>query len=120
MTTPPPRSGSRSRARGGANADEFAALEAQRAQMTSGEHREAMPDRVLLASELKCGVIGDGRVQGELRRREERIYLERVRRCSSRHRPVEAPADVNDLACGSTSGRQAVGRPAASISIPSA
>src|SRR3990172_3033763 len=41
------------------NSDELAALEAQRPQVTSGEHREAMPDRVRLAPELQRRVEGD-------------------------------------------------------------
>ena len=61
-----------------ANAGELTALEGQRAQVTAGEHREAMPDRVRLAPELQRRVVGDGGVGGELRRKEERIDLERV------------------------------------------
>ena len=64
-------------------------------------------------------MIGDHRIRGELRRQEERFHLERVRRRACRHRRVKAPPHVDDLAGGRMLGKQAVGRPGASITTGS-
>ena len=83
--------------------------------MTPGEHREAMPDRVRLASELQRRVVGDRRIGGELRREEERVDLKRVWCRPRRHRRVEPPAHVQNLAGGGVPREQAVGRPGAPV-----